>query len=73
MNITDLEINRKAKIINMDLIEESFRHRLMDMGISLYSDVELIKIISFGKMYLIEVDDVELCIRRDTAEKIIVE
>ncbi|XMB66252.1 FeoA family protein [Mycoplasmatota bacterium zrk1] len=70
MLLSDLEIGENAIISDMSKIDKSFRNRLMDIGIYRDARVLLVSKMSFGKMLVVEVDDVEICIRRTDAERI---
>ncbi|QVK20076.1 ferrous iron transport protein A [Mycoplasmatota bacterium] len=70
MLLSDLEIGESAVISDMSKIDKSFRNRLMDIGIYRGARVLLVNKMSFGKMLVVEVDDVEICIRRTDAERI---
>lgn len=68
--IYELNIGEQGIILDMEAIEKSIRHRFMDLGIAPYSKVSLIKRLNFNNLYIIEVDDVEICIRRKDAKLI---
>jgi len=71
--IVDLEIGETAKIINMDQLPLRLRNRYLDLGIAPGSYVKLINKVNFQRLYIIDIDDVELCLRKKDAQKIIVE
>ncbi len=70
MNITDLEKDEKAIIISLQSLNKTFYLRLMDLGIYEKAEVTLLKKLSFDRLYLLEVDGVEICLRKDAALKI---
>lgn len=70
MYLVDLKPGEKGRVRNMAAIEKRFRHRLMDMGIYPGSIVTVVRTLTQGSMYLIEVDDVEICIRKEDAKMI---
>ncbi len=72
-SIYEMQIGEQGIINNMDAIELSSRHRFMDLGIAPKAMIKLLNKINFNQLYIIEVDDVEICIRRNDAKKIIVE
>jgi ferrous iron transport protein A len=39
----------------------------MDVGIYESAEVTVLNILAMGRLYLIEVDDIEICIRREDA------
>lgn len=67
MNITELNITENATILSFSEIEANFRRRLMDLGIYEGAEVILLNKLSFGRLYLLEVDEVEICIRKEDA------
>ena len=70
MNITNLEKKEIAEVISFEGLEPAYVRRLMDLGIYQSAKITLLNKLSFNRLYLIEVDNVEICIRRDDAEKI---
>ena len=67
MNITDLKRDDKAVIISLRSIEKSFMDRLMDLGIYEKASITLLNILAYDNLYLIEVDDIEICLRKEDA------
>jgi len=67
MNITDLKRADKAVIVSLKNIDKRFRERLMDLGIYESAPVILLNILAYDKLYLIEVDDIEICLRKEDA------
>jgi len=70
MNLTELEVSQRATILSFEKITPSFRTRLMDLGIYEGARVILLNKLSFGRLYLVEVDDIELCLRQKDASLI---
>lgn len=70
MNLTELEVSQNATILSFDKIAPSFRRRLMDLGIYEGAHVILLNKLSFGRLFLVEVDDIELCLRQQDASLI---
>jgi ferrous iron transport protein A len=68
MNLTELNIGDKAKILSLQKIEENFKRRLMDLGIYESASVILLNRLAFGKLFLIEVDEIEICLREEDAK-----
>lgn len=73
MNITNLKRNEKAKIVSLEKLDKRFIGRLMDLGIYETAEVIMLNNLSFNRLYIIEVDDIEICLREDDAKKIEVE
>lgn len=70
MNITKMSKQQKGIINSLSNIEKSFRKRLMDLGIYEGAQVILLNVLSSGNLFLIEVDDIEICLRKDDAHRI---
>lgn len=70
LNITDLEKKETAEVISFDGLDPVFVRRLMDLGIYQSARITVLNKLSFDRLFLIEVDNVEICIRRDDAKKI---
>lgn len=70
MNLTELEVSAKATILSFDKIAPSFRRRLMDLGIYEGAHVILLNKLSFGRLFLVEVDEIEICLRKNDASLI---
>ena len=70
MNITDLKKFDTAVIVSFDGISKAFRSRLMDIGIYESAHVTLLNRLSFNSLFLLEVDDIEICMRKEDAVRI---
>ena len=70
MNLTELEVSQNATILSFEEIAPSFRRRLMDLGIYEGAHVILLNKLSFGRLYLVEVDEIEICLRQIDASLI---
>ncbi len=70
MNITKMIKLQKGIIESLSRIEKEFRKRLMDLGVYEGADVILLNVLSGGNLYLIEVDDIEICLRKEDASLI---
>lgn len=73
MNITDLEKQERAKIISLRKLDKKYTDRLMDVGIYESAEVTLLNRLSSNRLFLLEVDDIEICIRKEDAMLIEVE
>jgi Fe2+ transport system protein FeoA len=75
MHTNDFKILEQMTIGESGLISKinhpnlQIRHRFMDLGIAPYATIKLLKKIR-NRLYIIEVDDVEICIRRKDASLI---
>ena len=67
MNITDLNRKDEAVIISLKNIEKKFMERLMDLGIYEEARITLLNKLAFENLYLLEVDDIEICLRKEDA------
>lgn len=70
MTIIDMKIKEKAQVISLRNLEKRYTERLMDVGIYESCEVTLLNVIAMGRLYLLEVDDIEICIRHEDASKI---
>ncbi len=70
MNITDLERDEEAIITSLGDLDKKFIERLMDLGIYESAHVILLNKLAFERLFLIEVDDIEICLRKEDALKI---
>lgn len=73
MNIIHLKRGEKARVLTFTKLPKQYVERLMDVGIYESAEVTLLNILAMGRLYLLEVDDIEICIRREDAERIEVE
>lgn len=67
MNITDLKIKEQAQVVSLRKLQAKYTERLMDVGVYESAEVTLLNTIAMGRLYLLEVDDIEVCIRREDA------
>ena len=67
MNITDLKKQDRAKIISLRKLDKKYTDRLMDVGIYESAEVTLLNRLSSNRLFLLEVDDIEICIRKEDA------
>ena len=65
MNITDLNRKDEAVIISLKTIDKKFMERLMDLGIYEEARITLLNKLAFDNLYLLEVDDIEICLRKE--------
>jgi ferrous iron transport protein A len=70
MLLSELQVGETGIVKDMGNLNTQFKNRLMDMGIYRDAKISLINTMAFGKMFIVEVDDVEICIRRSDAERI---
>ena len=70
MLLSELQVGDTGVIKSMSNLDTQFMNRLMDLGIYEDAKILLINTMAFGKMFIVEVDDVEICIRRSDAERI---
>ncbi len=67
MNITDLKRDEKAVIVSLRNVDRRFMERLMDLGIYDSAPLILLNVLAYDNLYIIEVDDVEICLRKEDA------
>ena len=70
MLLSELQIGDTSVVKDMNNLDQHFKNRLMDIGIYVDAVITLINKMAFGKMLIVEIDDVEICIRRSDAERI---
>jgi len=70
MNITDLQKGETAIVVSLKKINLDFMKRLLDLGIYENARVLLLNKLSFNRLYLVEVDDIEICLRKEDASLI---
>ena len=70
MNITDLKREETATIVSLGKMDKTFNKRLMDLGIYESASVVMLDKLSSNRLYVIEVDDIEICLRKEDAEMI---
>ena len=71
--IFDMQVGESGVISDMKAVEVKKRHRFMDLGIAPKAKLTLLKKVNFNNLYIIEVDDVEICIRQTDAKDIVVQ
>lgn len=67
MNITDMKKLQNTQVLSLAKLNKKYTERLMDVGIYESAIVTLLNVIAMGRLYLLEVDDIEICIRREDA------
>ncbi len=67
MNITDMKKLEVKQVVSLKKLNKKYTERLMDVGVYESAIVTLLNIIAMGRLYLLEVDDIEICIRREDA------
>jgi ferrous iron transport protein A len=70
MNITDLQKGETALVVSLHKIDPDFMKRLLNLGIYVNARVLLLNKLSFNRLYLVEVDDIEICLRQEDASLI---
>ena len=70
MTIIDMKKQQTATVLSLSNLQKKYTDRLMDVGIYESAEVTLLNILAMGRLYLLEVDDIESCIRKEDAEMI---
>ncbi|MGL4335446.1 MAG: FeoA family protein [Turicibacter sp.] len=73
MNLAQLKKGNSGVILNFNTLSVSFSRRLFDMGIAIGSEVTVLNVLNFGHLFYITIDEVDFCIRKKDAEKIMIE
>lgn len=71
-SLVEMVVGESGQILTLNLPDEVFRHRMMDIGIAPNARVEVINTLHNNQLYILDVDDVEICIRREAAKEITV-
>jgi ferrous iron transport protein A len=70
MKLTELQVNDTATVMSLHNLDKPYVQRLMDIGVYENAAITLVRRLSNGRLFLIEVDDIEICVRKDDADKI---
>ena len=73
MNLSELKVGQKAKILKLNINDKQIKRHLLDMGITRGAEVKVKKIAPMGDPIDIELRDYELCIRKADLTQIEVE
>lgn len=73
MDITQMKRGDRAKVRSFDTLPKAYLERLMDVGVYESAQVTLLNVLAMGRLFLLEIDDVEICIRKEDAARIEVE
>ena len=73
MNLGELNIGKKARVIKLNIEDKQIKRHLLDMGITRGVEVEIKKIAPMGDPIDIKLRDYELCIRKADLKQIEVE
>lgn len=73
MNLGELDVGQKAKVVKLNVGDKQIKRHLLDMGITRGVEVKIKKIAPMGDPIDIELRDYELCIRKADLTQIEVE
>lgn len=73
MYMTEMKQGQTAMIAGFEGLDDEFCRRLYDMGLAIGTEATLLAKPSFGRLFYVSADGVELCLRRREAGKIKVE
>ena len=73
MNLSELKVEQKAKVLNLNIKNKQIKSHLLDMGITRGAEVKIKKIAPMGDPIDIELRDYQLCIRKADLAQIEVE
>ena len=73
MNLSELKVGEKAKVLKLNIENKQIKRHLLDMGITRGVTVKIKKIAPMGDPIDIELRDYELCIRKADLTQIEVE
>ena len=73
MNLSELKVGQKAKVLKLNIEDKQIKRHLLDMGITRGVVIKVKKIAPMGDPIDISLRDYELCIRKADLSKIEVE
>ncbi len=73
MNLSELKIGQKAKVLKLNILSKEIRRHLLDMGLTRGAEVKIKKIAPLGDPIDIELRGYELCISKNDLKQIEVE
>ena len=73
MNLSELKIGEKARVLKLNIENKQIKRHLLDMGITRGVEVKIKKIAPMGDPIDLELRDYELCIRKADLKQIEVE
>ena len=73
MNLSNLKVGQKAKIIKLDVQNKEIRRHLLDMGLTRGTEVKIKKKAPIGDPIDLELRGYELCVSKSDLNKIEVE
>lgn len=73
MNLSDLKVGQKVRIKKLNVQNKETRRHLLDMGLTIGTEVEIRKKAPMGDPIDIKVRDYELCVSKSELSKIEVE
>ena len=73
MNLSELKIGEKARILKLNIENKQIKRHLLDMGITRGAIVKIKKIAPMGDPIDLELRDYELCIRKADLAQVEVE
>lgn len=73
MNLSELNVGQKAKVLKLNIENKQIKRHLLDMGITRGVLVKIKKIAPMGDPIDLELRDYELCIRKADLTQIEVE
>lgn len=73
MNLSELKVGQKAKVLRLNIEDKQIRRHLLDMGITKGVVIKIKKVAPMGDPIDLELRDYELCIRKADLTQIEVE
>lgn len=73
MNLSELKVGEKARVLKLNVENKQIKRHLLDMGITRGAEVKIKKIAPMGDPIDLELRDYELCIRKADLTQIEVE
>ena len=72
-NLSELEVEQKARVLKLNEENRAIRRHLLDMGITRGVEITIKKVAPMGDPVDIQLRDYELCLRKEDLSKIEVE
>ena len=72
-NLSELEVEQKARVLKLNEENKAIRRHLLDMGITRGVEITIKKVAPMGDPVDIQLRDYELCLRKEDLSKIEVE
>lgn len=73
MKLSNLRINKKAKVVSVNILNQSVKRHILEMGLVKGTIIKVCKVAPMGDPIIINLRGYELAIRKEEAEFVEVE